>query len=339
MRADMRKWRFFGCTVFVLATAIALAIATTFLPDNSYERFQLLDGTIYSKSRWSYERMHFDPRPIDVAIVGDSKTAMGLSAAEIERQLAAAGKPVRVVNMSLEGDGRNQQWIFVQELLKSKHPKMIILAINDQQHPWGHDSFRYIAPASEIWREALHGLHDTKKNLMYLPFRQMRLFVAMFFPGPLGLEDSFDAVRYAATSPELPARRRSQAGDMIDMGQAVSREALLKQARDNAGEYAKQSRLPAAVRAVTDADDQVYTELIAHAAEQRGVKLLFVYQPGFNRPAPIVNRTFYERFGQVQDNVDLSDKDTLFHDWNHLNTAGTLVLSDRVANTLATMLP
>ena len=180
-----------------------MAVAATLLPDNPYQRFQQLDGTIYGNDRWSYERIHFDPRPIDVAIVGDSRTLMGLRTGEMQRRLAANGRPWSVVNMSLEGAGRNVQWIFVQELLKTKRPRVIVLAVNEQPHPWGHDSFRYVAPAPEVWREASYGLHDAKKNLMYLPFRQLRLFAAKVFPGFLGLQDQFDAARYASDAQRL----------------------------------------------------------------------------------------------------------------------------------------
>src|ERR1700750_2377233 len=56
--------------VAVLAIAVAVASAVCSLPENAYQRWQLLDGTIHGRSRWIYERIHFDPRPIDVAIVG-----------------------------------------------------------------------------------------------------------------------------------------------------------------------------------------------------------------------------------------------------------------------------
>jgi hypothetical protein len=318
---------------------VGFAVAATFLPDKPYERFQLLDGTIYARGRWSYERMHFDPRPIDVAIVGDSRAALGISATRIEQQLAADGKPSQVANMSLVGAGRNQQWIFVQELLKTKRPKVIVLAIDDQPHPWGHDSFRFIAPASEVWREAFHGLHDTKKNLMYLPFRQLKLFAASLFPGPFGVREQFDPVPYAATPIDQTGVHRNRAGELVDMSQAEPRALLLQQEKEHAGEFGQKSKLPRAVRNVTDADDRVYVDLIAHAAAERGIKLLFVYQPAFNRPAPISNRRYYEALGPVQDNVDLAGNDAIFHDWGHVNTTGAIIVSDRIAAVLAKMLP
>lgn len=335
----MHKWHLLRRTVFILVAAVALAVVVTFLPDKPYERFQLLDTTIYARARWSFERMHFDPRPIDVAIVGDSKAVLGLRSPEIERRLASDGKRALVVNMALEGDGRNQQWILVQELLKTKKPKVIVLAINDRPYPWGHDSFRYIAPASEIWREAFHGLHDTKKNLMFLPFRQLKLFAASLLPGPFGLQERFDAARYAAQPDDPTQPHRNRKGELIDFAETRPRALLLREARDNAAEFDRRSKLPERVRAITDADDRVFTDLIVHAAHQHGAEVLFVYQPAFHRPAPIVNRAYYQALGPVQDDVDLADRDGLYYDWVHLNTAGAMILSDRVADSLSKMLP
>jgi hypothetical protein len=339
MRAGMHKAHLIARAAFVVLAAVIMAVAATFLPDNPYERFQLLEGTIYARARWAYERMHFDPKPIDVLIVGSSKAMLGLRSAEIERQLAAAGKPAAVVNLAMEGDGRNVQWLLVREALKTKQPKVIVLAINDQPHPWGHDSFHLIASSEDIWQEAFHGLHDTKKDLMYLPFRQMRLSAAMLFPGPFGLQPRFDPVRYAAIPDEFPERHQNAAGEWIDVRGTKPREELLAAAEAHDYRFDRHSKLPAAVRAITDADDRVYTDMIAKAAAARGVKLLFVYQPGFNRTEPIVNRAYYQSLGAIQDSRDLYDKDTLFFDWVHLNTAGARIMSDRVADAVVKLLP
>jgi hypothetical protein len=339
MRADMHRWHLFPRTMFVLAAALALAVAATFLPDNPYERFQQMDGTLYAHAVWSYERLHFDPTPVDVAIVGDSRAMVGLKSDEIERRLAQRGKTANVINMALEGDGRNQQWIFVQELLKTKQPKVIVLPIHERPHPWGHSSFKYIAPAREVWREAFAGLHDGGKDLMYLPYRQIRLFLAMFLPGSLGVDPHFNAVAHAAKPRDFPVRHINAAGKWVDFSQGFPRPRLLKEARQNAGVVNLRSRFPASIRAITDADDKVYTRLIAQAAAKHGVKLLFVYEPAFHRPFPVANEKFYAAMGPVQDNVDLSEQDALYHDWSHVNTAGAIVLSDRVADALTKLLP
>ena len=58
------------------------------------ERLPALEarGFDYARLRWMYERIHYDPRPIDVVILGSSRAQVGLSAAAIEQQLAEHGK-------------------------------------------------------------------------------------------------------------------------------------------------------------------------------------------------------------------------------------------------------
>src|ERR1700679_22709 len=107
----------------MLVVAVACAVVACFLPNSAYQRFQLLDGTIYQSLRWNFERIHFDPRPIDVAIVGPSTTALGLSAPRLEQDLAQAGAPANAVNFSIIADGRNVEWAIVNELYKAKSPK------------------------------------------------------------------------------------------------------------------------------------------------------------------------------------------------------------------------
>lgn len=106
-----------------VATGLALSALASLLPDNPYQRWQLTDGTIFDQLRWSYERINFDERPVDVAIVGPSRSLLGLSAERISRQLAARGQPANVANFSVVAAGRNVQWAILDELFRKKAPK------------------------------------------------------------------------------------------------------------------------------------------------------------------------------------------------------------------------
>jgi hypothetical protein len=78
--------------------ALAIHAAVCLLPENDYRRWQSLDGAMYEHLHWMYERIHFDPKPIDIAIFGLSRTKVGLSAAAVERRLALCGKQANVAN-------------------------------------------------------------------------------------------------------------------------------------------------------------------------------------------------------------------------------------------------
>ena len=173
-----------------LAVAFVLNAAVCLLPENDYQRWQLQDPD--GRLRWIYERIHFDPTPIDVAIVGPSREQLGFSAAAIEQDLAKQGKRANVVNFALPGAGRDIQWAILDELFKAKSPKVVVLGVEEQPYPFGHFFFKYIAPAEAIVFPPTPFLHNYFYNLAYLPIRKLKLFGANLFPDLFGLSKQFD---------------------------------------------------------------------------------------------------------------------------------------------------
>ena len=195
--------------VFVILAALGVALtldaALLLLPENDYQRWQLVDGTLYGQLRWMYERIHFDSRPIDVAILGSSRSQLGLSAAAIEHELAEHGGRANVVNFSLMGAGRNLQWAIVDELFKAKSPKVIVLMVDDQPYPFGHAAFKYVAPTEAIVFPPTPLMHNYLYDLAYLPARSARTSSApIFFPISSASQNNSiltDMRRHAPTTP------------------------------------------------------------------------------------------------------------------------------------------
>ncbi len=73
----------------ILAVGLVAAVAAALLPDNPYQRYATLDHTIQNRVRWIYERLHFDPTPVDVAVIGPSRSGAGVSSPRLEADLAA----------------------------------------------------------------------------------------------------------------------------------------------------------------------------------------------------------------------------------------------------------
>jgi hypothetical protein len=318
----------------ILSTAVVFAILACCLPDDPYQRFQLLDGTVYQSLRWNYERVHFDSTPIDVAVIGPSKPKLSISASRVEERLATLGKPAHVVNFSIVADGRNIESVIVDELYKTKRPKVLVVGIDETPSPWGHPAFKYTAPAGAVVFPPAPFLHDYLYGLTYLPFRQLELFAADLFPDSFGLRHTFDPVHFAQTRTDFTTSFRGVAGNLVDMDKEIPRAQLLADyMRDKAKE--KRSIVPRAVSRVVEADDRVYTEAIVRQAAAHGTKMVFVYIPRFTGALSPESRAFYGRFGKVQDNGDLAQQDRLFSGWPHLNHAGAMIVSDRVAQAVA----
>src|SRR4051812_13787892 len=62
----------------VFFTAVVALCAACALPDNRYLRFLSLTDSAVVKARWIYERIHFDPAPIDIVFIGTSHSVFGI---------------------------------------------------------------------------------------------------------------------------------------------------------------------------------------------------------------------------------------------------------------------
>ena len=124
------KIRSTGALFGILGTAVALAIFAGAIPDNPYLRFQLLKDTFHAPVPWMYERIHFDRTPIDVVIVGPSRTWLGVSSTRMEENLSRSGLPSGVVNFSMPQEGRNANYVIIKELFKAeRRPKLIVIGV------------------------------------------------------------------------------------------------------------------------------------------------------------------------------------------------------------------
>src|ERR1700743_2933055 len=91
---DRRAW--FLLALFALSFAL-YCVVTYLLPHDRYIRYQQLTKSDLFRSRWVYERIHYDKTPIDVAIVGSSRVEAAISAPILEKELSdKLGRPIHV---------------------------------------------------------------------------------------------------------------------------------------------------------------------------------------------------------------------------------------------------
>lgn len=326
----MRSPNWLRILLSILGIAFLVAVAAAALPDNPYQRWQLVENTLFANATWSYERIYFDPRPVDVAIIGSSRSQIGLSAPRIAARLAALGAPATVANMSVIEDGRNIEWAIADELFRVKHPKLLVVLINEDFNRWGHPGFKYVAPAAAVaWPPAAF-LHNSLYDIAYLPFRQLKLFAATIAPAVFDLRLGFDPQHYAQSPIDYSISQTLPDGKRIDMDATHPAEVLRAEARAYAATRSP-SHLPALVTATTDRDNPVYVTRIARLAAAHGARVVFVFLPKFEGPTIIEGRDFYARLGRVEDYGDLATKPELYQSFAHLNHAGATIASDRVA--------
>jgi hypothetical protein len=325
----MAGLRLLGVFGAALAVALLLNAAICLLPENAYQRWQLQDPD--GPLRWIYERIHFDATPIDVAILGPSRAQLGFSATAIEQDLAKQGKHAHVVNFALPGAGRDIQWAILDELFKAKSPKVVVLEVEDQPYPFGHFLYKYVAPAKAIVFPPTPFLHNYLYNLAYLPIRKFKLFGANLFPDLFGLSKQFDPEHYARNRTDFTTSFVGDLGKLVDMEHPVPRATLLGQPR----QLIPRTLVARALTRINGGEDHLFTQKIARDGKAHGAQLIFVYPPMFEGPQTVSDEDFLKQFGPVLNYGDLAPRDELFENWSHLNHAGAMNASARLADAIA----
>ena len=82
-------------------------------------------------------------------------------------------------------------------------------------------------------------------------------------------------------------------------------------------------------------EDHLFTEKIDREAKAHGTQLVFVHLPMFEGPQTVSDADFLKQFGPVLNYGDLAPRDELFENWSHLNHAGAMNASARLADAIA----
>lgn len=334
----MRPFNWFGgAAVFIVALA-AFGVAAASLPDNEYQRYESLEHTIQHRIRWIYERVHDDPAPVDVALVGSSRFGAGISGPRLEDGLRALGKPVKVVNFSLPENGRDLNWVLVNQLLPLKSPRLLIIGVIEKPGRYGHPAYKYAAPTAAVVDPAYFGNIDYLGNLIYLPYRQMRLFAAQFLPDLFGLPPAFDPARYSGSNLETTGTTRT--GDNI----LLARDTVVPRAHIDAlvAKYRKGLNppiLPPQFADIEFGDERTYIRRIVALAQARHVRVAFLYMTYFSGSDPLQERKFYEQYGPIIDASWVAGHPEWFSDAVHLNKFGAQALTAWLAPRVAALLP
>jgi hypothetical protein len=322
----MPPLRAFGKTISVLGLALGIAVAVCLLPENPYQRWQLLDGTIHARARWIYERSNFDPTPIDIAFIGPSRIEAGIGAPQMSEDLAARGLTPNVVNFSLPEGGRNLNYSIAELLFAHKHPKLLVIGVIEKPSRFGHNAFKYVADRELIADPGYFGDLNYFTDLIYLPYRQMRLFAADILPGGNGLDKQFKIAQYLGAIAGTTGSRILPDGTKKEGDRPASMAELERGVRKlERGQHPP--ILPPSLADVEFGDDRHYVREIAALAKQHGTKVAFLFLPYYTGSSTVQEERFYEQFGPVWNAGYLSDHAEWYADYGHMNSAGARQLT------------
>jgi hypothetical protein len=323
----------------IVGLALVMAAAACLLPDDPYQRWQSLHGTVYDQTRWIYERCHFDPTPIDVAILDTSRTRQGVSAPRLERDLAQAGDPLHVVNFSVVSAGRGADYAILRELLRDKHPRLVIFGIAEGANRDVQPAYRHIASASTIATALAWRTNGWLSDLAWLPYRQLILFADRLAPGVAGLPVRFDAARYAGSSVETTGAMPIEGTRQELMRTPAAQADLAAQSQEYTQRQRRVGGRFAALAKLRTLDNRAYAKLLVDTARAHGAQVAFLYMPYYEGPATPKDGRVYAGLGPIWSASFIIDQARVWSSAVHVTADGARQVTDWLAPHVAAAVP
>jgi hypothetical protein len=323
-------------TISTLAIAAALLVCAALTPHDPYYRWQELETKFSRKGDWIYERLHFDPTPIDVALIGTSRTANGISGPDVEKAFCeATGRRIQVVNLGYAGIGRDIEYVIAKEAAFAKKPRLLLVELNEFEFRNQHESFIVIANPIDVLAAPIFVNSSYISNVGRLPGRQLSLFFKTRLRTP-NVRETFDRAAY---NPRADDRTRAYTmldGTMRSRFVRVPADELEKELRTRRREK-KKAELPRALEPIGHNVARHYLKGIEKLARAHGGAVQYLFLPAYMDPAmPESVRRQLDVEGPIIDlGGSLALKSEFWRDATHTNAWGSMAQSKRLGQELA----
>lgn len=325
---------------FLLAALIALGAllgASVLLPQDRYYRFQTQNNVSTRKADWIYERLHFDPTPVDVALIGTSRMAGGLSGPLIERKYCkATGRLIHVANLAIPVTGRNMHYVIAKEAARTKAPALYVVELNDVETRRPHPGFIFLADVKDVLTAPILINLDYFSDLLRLPGRQADLFVETLTKTPV-VRAKFDPDDYAGSNLDLTEVMISIDGRIKSRRITHSPAQMEAMRKERAKGLSPIYLLPKPLRSLEYRFSRVYFDKLRQVARKAGGGVAYAYLPAYGAPempAPLYKELKID--GPVFDLGGAAALDpSLWLNATHFNADGATQASVRFAQQLA----
>ena len=326
-----QAWGLFA--YFALAFTLLFAFALL-LPHDRYIRYQQLTDSDLFRTRWVYERIHYDKTPIDVAIIGSSRVEAGISAPVLEKELTEKfGRPIHVANLAIPQEGRNLHYLIARELIENHPETRIILVSVVEQDDLSHPAFRYLADVSDLLRAPLFINHYYFLDAGFLPYRQMSYFIQTHFTHWFGVSRSLRG-DYEGTSMDTTHSFYLPSGKLVDRYVVAPPEKLAAGSaqivKDDGGAWHQ----PSFWDALNNPIEPDYSKRLAAVAKANCVEVVFVRLPFYKSPPNMYDEGFYRSLGPLIDAQELSNDPQSYSDPGHFNRFGINSVSPWLWNSI-----
>ena len=306
---------------------VSYCVLSYLLPHDRYVRYQQLTESDLFRSRWVYERIHYDKTPIDVAIIGSSRLETSASAPILEKELSEKlGHPVHVANLAIPEEGRNLHYLVARELVQNHPETRIILISVVEQADLSHPAFRYLADSADLLRAPLLVNHYYFLDAAFLPYRQISYFVQTLFPTWFKVSRTFRK-DYMGTSFDTTYSFYLPSGKLVDRYYVMPKDKLDAGSRQTINALGGQWREPSHWHALNNPLENEYTKQLVEVARKHCVETIFVRLPFYKSPPHMYDEALYRGLGPLLDAEPLNGDPRNYEDRGHFNRSGTDLVS------------
>jgi hypothetical protein len=310
--------------IVAVVITLVLIVAASLLPHSRYIRFNSSHEPVLHKVKWIYQRLHFDPTPIDVVFIGSSHTVYGIDAEQVEEVATkVSGEHIHIANFALIHPGRDMDYLVTREVLKTKRPHLLVIEVQEAEPRATHVAFYRFADVSDVVLAPMIINTHYFSNLMKLPRRQASLFLRTL-TAPL-----FDSSTKLGPPPYWHDTFE-ELGGQIPLTTILTQPELEDELKHSNALAASKIYLPTPLRPLEYRVSLIYLKRIILLAHEKKVPIRFVYLPSWHGdrgpPAPVF-APLYLRYGPIWDPASIFKRTEVWADVNHLNCNGRRAVS------------
>lgn len=299
--------------LLLFSSPFLLVIAYLF--SNSSDRsfaYHYIEKDCGGHGKWVYNRIFKNPKPVDIAFIGSSRTIHGIMDWHLENQLTQINNDsLHLLNLGYCRLGRNMDYLLLKELLKTKQPKIVILEVREDGSRYSHPIFPYLAESQDVlWPVAFFNRDIFKDAYLALETRFEYQKKKLLKQLPSVNEQAFSSYGYG-------------------MSQNIADTVLLQQKKSIRIQRAKKA-VKGIARSLHMQYSRKYLAKIATLAKHKNIQLFFLYLPEYGTPIQKpLEFSIYKHYGTVwipPHSILTNSKNWM--DDGHLNDFGAKELSN-----------
>jgi len=319
----------------LFATSLAALLGMIALPHDKYLRYESLNDHTAPNAYWIYQRIHNDPAPIDIAFIGTSRTGRSVNTERLENDLAARGVHAKAVNFHIVKTGRDMHYVIAKELLTHRQVKLLVVEMTELEDRTPHPDFIFLADPQDVITAPLFINLRYFYNLARLPGRQVDLFLETHL-NQLGLRHpDFVAPPYQGSNLDWTEYLDTLDGKRHPLTTQHSYQDMQKIRMEQEAAITPPV-LPKSFAPFEFRVPRYYIDRILTLAKQHGTTVVFLYAPRYGGPAmPPPYEQIYAQRAELINPQPLLEGFQLWADATHLNSSGSKILTDYLAEAIA----